>query len=45
MILIISAEQDDHTQAVLRCLAQMSVPATLLDLAHFPPTGATGHQF
>lgn len=36
MILIISAEQDDHTQAVLRRLAQMQVQATLLDLARFP---------
>jgi len=36
MILIISAEQDDHTQAVLKRLTQMQVQATLLDLARFP---------
>ena len=36
MILIISAEQDDHTQAVLRSLKQMQAAATVLDLAHFP---------
>ena len=36
MILIISAEQDDHTQAVLRRLKQMRASATVLDLAHFP---------
>ncbi len=36
MILIVSSEQDEHTQAVLRCLKQMHKPTTVLDLAHFP---------
>jgi len=36
MILIVSSEQDEHAQAVLRCLKQMHKSATLLDLAHFP---------
>lgn len=36
MILIISSEEDDHAQAVLKCLAELNTPAKLLNLAHFP---------
>lgn len=36
MILIVSTEQDDHTQAILRHLARLRVSASVWDLAHFP---------
>lgn len=36
MILILSSNEDDHAQAVLKCLAQEKAEATLLDLARFP---------
>ena len=36
MILMMSPEQDAHTQAVRRCLERMGVAVTVLDLAEFP---------
>ncbi|MCX6050532.1 MAG: hypothetical protein NT075_36025 [Chloroflexi bacterium] len=45
MILIVSSEQDEHTQAVLRCLKKMRKPATLLDLAHFPQQSQLAMNF
>lgn len=36
MILIISTEKDDHTQAVLRCLKRDNIETYVLDLSLFP---------